>query len=131
MVVQDASAYRLKGFLKANVRTGSHILTNGWRRYPDIESEEFPHTTLRRGPEPTASHRVFPWVHITLSNLKRFLLGAHHKVEPQHLKRYAAEFAYRLSRRTLEADLFQRQARACLATNTIIYKELIALPEQT
>jgi len=69
-------------------------------------------------------------VHLTLSNRKRFLLGTHHKVEPQHLQRYVAEFHYRLNRRTLEANLFQRLVRACLTTNTVIYKELIALPDQ-
>jgi len=58
-------------------------------------------------------------------------LGTHHKVEPRHLKRYVAEFAYRLNRRTMEVNLFHRLARACLATNTIIYKDLIARPDQT
>ena len=128
-VVQDASAPSLKGFLKAHVRPGSHILTDAWRSYGNLEAEGFPHTTLRRGPDPAASHRLFPWVHITLSNLKRFLLGTHHKAEPKHLKRYLAEFAYRLNRRTMEANLFEPLACACLATNTITYKNLI-VPEQ-
>src|SRR5271165_1495246 len=69
-------------------------------------------------------------VHITLSNLKRFLLGTHHKVESQHLQRYVAEFNYRLNRCTMETNLFQRLVRACLTTNTVIYKELIAVPDQ-
>ena len=77
------------------------------------------------------SHHLFPWVHITLSNLKRFLLGTHHQVDPHHLKRYGAEFAYRLNRRTREVNLFQRLARACLATNTVIYNDLVAMPDQT
>ena len=51
------------------------------------------------------AHKLFPWVHITLSNLKRFLLGTHHTVENKHLKRYVAEFNYRLNRRTMEQDL--------------------------
>jgi len=117
--------------LKAHVSAGSHILTDAWRSYGDLEAEGFSHTTWRRGPDPAASHHLFPWVHITLSNLKRFLLGTHPKVEPRHLKRYVAEFAYRLNRRTMEVNLFRRLARACLATNTIIYKDLIARPDQT
>ena len=32
----------------------------------------------------------FSWVHITLSNQKRILLGTHHKVEQKHLKRSVA-----------------------------------------
>src|SRR6266446_9961489 len=57
-----------------------------------------------------------------------FLLGTHHKVEPKHLKRYVAEFAYRLNRRSMETNLFDRLVRACLASETIVYKELIAVP---
>jgi hypothetical protein len=69
-------------------------------------------------------------VHITWSNLKRFGLGTHHKVDPHHLKRDVAEFASRLNRRTREVNLFPRLARACLATNTVIYKDLVAMPDQ-
>ncbi len=61
-------------------------------------------------------------MHITLSNLKRFLLGTHHKVEPKHMKRYVVEFTYRLNRRTMETNLFERLTKACLNTTTITYK---------
>ena len=54
----------------------------------------------------------------------------HHKVQPQDLQRYVAEFNCRLNRRTMEVNLFQRLVRACLTTNTVIYKELIAVPDQ-
>jgi hypothetical protein len=73
--------------------------------------------------------RFFPWVHIVLSNLKRFLLGTHHKPEAKHLPRYVAEFAYRFNRRGQEGSLFHRLTRACLSTNTITYKDLVAEPE--
>jgi len=61
--------------------------------------------------------------------LKRFLLGTHHTVENKHLKRYVAEFNYRLNRRTMEKDMLTRLLRACLATTTITYKQLTAAPE--
>jgi hypothetical protein len=118
----------LKAFLKAHVLPGSHVLTDVWRSYWSLEAEGSP--TLRRGPDPAASHRLFPWVHMTLSNLKRFLLGTPHQAEPKPLKRYRAEFVYRLNRRTMEANLFQRLACACLATHTILDKGLIAPPDQ-
>jgi len=73
--------------------------------------------------------RFFPWVHIVMSNLKRFLLGTHHKPEAKHLKRYLAEFSYRFNRRQQEGSLFHRLTRACLSTSTITYKELVAEPE--
>jgi hypothetical protein len=64
-----------------------------------------------------------------LSNLKRFLLGTHHKVERKHLKYYVAEFNYRLNRRSMEPTMLPRLIRACLTTQTITYKQLIAMPE--
>ena len=68
-------------------------------------------TVLKMVPAVTdISYRHLPWVHITLSNLKRFLLGTHHKVEPQHLQRYVAEFNNRLNRRTMETNFFRRCA---------------------
>jgi hypothetical protein len=72
---------------------------------------------------------LFPWVHIALSNLKRFLLGTHHKVEHKHLPRYVAEFNSRLNRRSMEPDLMIRLLRACISTQTITYKQLTIIPE--
>jgi transposase-like protein len=129
-VVEDASAASLHGFLESKAEAGSVILTDAWRSYRGLEAKGFEHRAVRRGPERAAAFRLFPWVHIMLSNLKRFLLGTHHKVEAQHLKRYVAEFVYRLNRRGLGESLFHGLASACLATNTIIYRDLIAKPEQ-
>ncbi len=130
-VVPNAAADSLQGFVQAKVQVGSRVLSDGWSGYRGLEQRGFQHTALPLRGDSKAAPRLFPWVHITLSNLKRFLLGTHHKVEPQHLPRYVAEFAYRLNRRTMESDLFQRLVRACLATDTIIYKDLTALPELT
>ena len=105
-------------------------MSHGWPGYQGLESQGFQHTAMPLHGDPEAAHRLFPWVHITLSNLKRFLLGTHHKVESRHLQRYVAEFNYRLNRRTMETNLFHRLVRACLTTNTVIYKELIAVPDQ-
>jgi ISXO2-like transposase domain len=130
-VVEDASAPSLHGFLQSKAAVGSGTLTDAWRSYRSIEAKGFAHHSLRRGSDPAAAFHLFPWVHVTLSNLKRFLLGTHHKVEAQHLKRYAAEFVYRLNRRAWEEDLFHHLTQACLATYTLIYRDLIASPDLT
>jgi hypothetical protein len=52
-------------------------------------------------------------------------------VEQKHLKHYVAEFNYRLNRRQMEPDLMVRLLRACLSTQTITYKQLVAMPELT
>lgn len=128
-VVPNAAASSLQGFLQTKVKLGSRVLSDGWRGCLGLGQQGFQHTATPLQGEPDAAHRLFPWVHITLSNLNRFLLGTHHKVEPRHLKRYVAEFTYRLNRRSMETNLFDRLVRACLTRNTITYRELIAAPE--
>jgi hypothetical protein len=42
-----------------------------------------------------------------VSNLKAWLNGTHHGVEPQHLPRYLDEFVFRFNRRTPPMAAFQ------------------------
>ena len=94
-----------------------------------MKKRGFDHTATVISKQDEAAHSLFPWVHIPLSNLKRFLLGTHHKVERKHLKRYVAEFNYQLNRRTMEPTMLPGLIHACLATQTIPYKQLVAAPE--
>jgi transposase-like protein len=129
-VIPDAATETLERFLADKVKPGSHILSDGWHGYRRLKQRGFEHTATAISKQDEPAHSLFPWVHITLSNLKRFLLGTHHKVERKHLKHYVAEFNYRLNRRTMEPDLMTRLLRACISTQTITYKQLVALPEQ-
>jgi transposase-like protein len=125
-VLPNAGSKSLDGFLKDKIEPGSHILTDGWSGYWHVERNGFVHTVTELSKQDQPAHKLFPWVHITLSNLKRFLLGTHHTVDNKHLKRYVAEFNYRLNRRTMEPDLLPRLLRACLGTTTVTYKQLTA-----
>ena len=117
-------------FSPTKVQPGSQVISHGWPGYQGLEPQGFPHTATPLPGDPEAAHRLFPWLYIARSHRKRFLLGTPHKVESQHLQRYLAEFNYRLNRRTMETNRFHRLVRACLTTNTVIYKELIAVPDQ-
>ena len=128
-VIPDAATETLEKFLAGKVKPGSHILSDGWHGYRRLKQKGFEHTATAISKQNDPAHELFPWVHITLSNLKRFLLGTHHKVEQKHLKHYVAEFNYRLNRRTMEPDLMVRLLRACICTQTITYKQLVATPE--
>jgi transposase-like protein len=128
-VIPDAATETLEKFLAGKVKPGSHILSDGWAGYRRLKQKGFEHTATAISKQEEPAHVLFPWVHIALSNLKRFLLGTHHKVERKHLANYVAEFNYRLNRRTMEPDLMIRLLRACIGTHTIAYKQLIASPE--
>jgi transposase-like protein len=128
-VMPDATAASVRAFLDSKVKARSALLTDAWAGYGGLSWRGFAHAAIPLGDDRKLLRRFFPWVHITLSNLKRFLLGTHHKPQPKHLQRYVAEFTYRLNRRWQERSLFHRLTRACLSTNTITYKDLVAEPE--
>ena len=130
-VLPNAASNSLDGFLGTKIRPGSHVLTDGWSGYWHAQRLGFEHTATEVSRQDEPAHKLFPWVHIALANLKRFLLGTHHAVEGKHLPGYVAEFNYRLNRRDMEPDLFTRLLRATLATQTITYKQLIVTPELT
>jgi len=54
-----------------------------------------------------------PWVHIVISNLKRFILGTFHGVQGKYLQEYINEFCYRFNRRFWEAEIPARLLAAC------------------
>jgi len=75
-----------------------------------------------------ASVQKFPWLHTFLANLKRMLLGPYHRVSPKHLDSYLAEFNYRVNRRWLEANLFDRLIVAAVGCKAVTYRELFSRP---
>ena len=128
-VLPDVTTASVHGFVDSRVKRGSALWTDKFASYGGLSWRGYPHAAIPLGEDRALVRRFFPWVHIVLSNLKRFLLGTHHKPEAKHLPRYVAEFAYRFNRRGQEGSLFHRLTRACLSTNTITYKDLVAEPE--
>ena len=130
-VMPDATSASVRAFIERQIKPRSALLTDAWAGYGGLSWRGYPHAAIPLGEDRKLRRRFFPWVHIALSNLKRFLLGTHHKPQPKHLARYVAEFTYRFNRRWQERSLFHRLTRACLSTNTITYKDLTAQPELT
>jgi len=128
-VLPDVTTASVRAFLDSQVKAGSVLWTDKFSSYGGLSWRGYPHAAIPLGGDRELTRRFFPWVHIVLSNLKRFLLGTHHKPEAKHLSRYVAEFTYRFNRRWQERSLFHRLMRACLSTNTITYKDLVAEPE--
>ena len=62
------------------------------------------HHVARKTP-PSLVDKWLPWVHVLISNLKRFILGTYHGVGPRYLQEYLDEFMYRFNRRWWEPQL--------------------------
>ena len=93
--------------LTGNVAAGSHLLTNGFAGYRGRDAaldEHLKHTPVVQDDGANVC-AFFPTIHTLFSNIKAWLVGAHHGVSAKHLPRYLREWSYRFNRRNLPDGL--------------------------
>lgn len=84
----------------------SIVFTDQSTSYVDIANFVELHITEKSDKQTTKE--TLKWVHITISNAKRNLLGNYHKIKRKYLQLYLNEFVYKLNRRYFEDRLFER-----------------------
>lgn len=84
----------------------SIVLTDDSTSYIDISKYVELHVSEKSSDELTKE--TLRWVHITISNAKRNLLGNYHKIKGKYLQLYLNEFVYKLNRRYFGEKLFDR-----------------------
>jgi transposase-like protein len=115
-VIEDTQGATLVEAVKGVVKPGSIVKTDGWDGYNDLSRQGYPHyAKVMRFPEQNQEH--LPWVHILISNAKRFILGTHHSVSREKLQGYLNEFCYRLNRRAFNVKIFERMLLASVSYN--------------
>jgi transposase-like protein len=125
-LIDDASAKTLTKAAGAMIQPGSTVKTDGWSSYRALPGAGYLHEPHAEA-TPQAAGELLPWVHIVISNFKRWQLDVFHGVSPAHLQSYLDEFCYRLNRRDQRLDLFRRILNRCvLYTPPTTYSELIA-----
>jgi hypothetical protein len=80
-VIADNSAASIEAFVRANVRPGTTLLTDGHASYPGLSG-------YRHDPRVVgamAGHVVLPWSHRAFSLLKRWALGTYHGLRRKHV----------------------------------------------
>jgi len=124
-VVRNTQGRTLKPIIKAKLKDGNIIVTDGWKAYKGL-SKDYEHRIIehnkgvyKKGPYHTNSIEGF-W-----SQMKRGLTGIYHKNDPKHLHRYCDEFAYRYNTRHL-TDGERFNLSLINADRKLMYKELIA-----
>jgi len=94
-VIADNSAASIAAFVRANVKPGTTLLTDGHASYPGLSG-------YRHDPRVVgtmAGHVVLPWSHRAFSLLKRWALGTYHGLRRKHIDTYLNEFVFRYNRR--------------------------------
>jgi len=94
-MIADNSAASIEAFVRANVKRGTTLLTDGHASYPGL-------TDYRHDPRVVgkmAAHVVLPWVRRVFSLVKRWGLGTYHGLRRKHVDTYLNEFVFRYNRR--------------------------------
>jgi hypothetical protein len=94
--IADNSAKSIEAFVRANVRPGATLITDGHAAYPGL-SGDYRHDPRVVGT--LAANIVLPWSHRAFSLLKRWALGTYHGLRRKHIDAYLEEFVFRYNRR--------------------------------
>lgn len=100
-VIPNTKAQTLKPIIRDLVEKGSIIVTDEWKGYWGLKNE-FDHIVVNHmRKEYVNGNFSTNDVENFWSHLKRGIYGIYHKVSPEHLHRYTAEFTYRFNMRNL------------------------------
>lgn len=105
-VLEGHKAEGVNDAVKDSLDEQSIVFTDKSTSYVDIADFVELHITEKSDKETTKE--TLKWVHITISNAKRNLLGNYHKIKRKYLQLYLNEFVYKLNRRYFEEKLFDR-----------------------
>jgi transposase-like protein len=97
----------LAGFVEANVEHGSTVKTDGLEGYEAVNKNHYRHCPRIQGGGSKGEANWLPHIHRVFSNLKTWLGGTHHGVDPKHLQAYLDEFVFRYNRRQTPMAAFQ------------------------
>ena len=95
-MIADNSAKSIEAFVRANVKPGTTLITDGHAAYPGL-SGDYRHDPRVVGN--MAANVVLPWSHRAFSLLKRWALGTYHGLRRKHVDAYLDEFVIRYNRR--------------------------------
>lgn len=102
-VIPNARSETMEKAILKSVDSGSFIVTDGHPSYNGLQEKGYEHLPCKLK-DPEDNQTYLPWVHILISNAKRFILGTHHSVK--NVSAYLNEFSWRFNRRF--HNLFER-----------------------
>jgi len=124
----------LMPFIRAFVRPGAVIHSDGSSFYKNLEDSGYGHRrTVHLGSD-TPAHESMPGVHRVASLLQRWMMSTHHgAVQPEQLDYYLDEFVFRFNRRTLRSRglLFYRLLQQAVITKPVTYGRIVEVPKKS
>ncbi len=105
--VDDMSKESTKFYTDKLIDNEAHVITDNHQSYKELPDVVKSHTAIQCF-DKILSSAMLPWVHIAISNAKRWLLGIHHSVNTDFLQNYLNEFCFKFNRRYFGVDLLDR-----------------------
>lgn len=104
-IVESISKIDIAYEAKLMVSKNATVLTDGKTSYRVLGNIAKKHKTVIVKNKKEVS-KIFPWVHIAISNVKKKILGLHHSVKDTYMQNYLNEFCYKFNRRKEDRTLF-------------------------
>ena len=104
-VVESISKIDIAYEAEKMVSKSSTVLTDGKTSYRVLDNIAKKHKAVIVKDKKEVS-KIFPWVHIAISNVKKKILGLHHSVKDTYMQNYLNEFCYKFNRRKHGRNLF-------------------------
>jgi ISXO2-like transposase domain len=107
--------------VRANMKPGTTLLTDGHRSYPGLTDYRHDPRTVGK----MAGHVVLPWIHRVFSLMKRWGLGTYHGLRRKHVDTYLNEFVFRYNRRFYRHVSFETMLGLALHHHPTSYWDIV------
>jgi flagellar hook-associated protein FlgK len=114
-VLKGHKTHNINEISQKNICKNSDMITDKNTTYNEFKKLVESHIVFKSTKEVTKT--TLRWVHITISNAKRNLLGVYHTISRTYLQNYLNEFCYKLNRRYFGERLFDILLIACISAN--------------
>ena len=118
-VIENASTKELKAIFDKHISIAAKVLTDKWRGYSPL-TELFNITQEKSEPD-----KNFKVMHRSIQQLKSWIRGIHHSVDPHYLQGYLDEFCYRINRSQSKETIFDNLIQKMVLGNEISKKQII------
>ncbi len=105
-VLENHMAESIEQAVEDNIEFESIILSDKSTSYVNLS--DYVEVHIQKKSDKQTTVELLKWVHVAISNAKRWLLGIHHMVKGKYLQNYLNEFCYKLNRRYFGPKLFDR-----------------------
>lgn len=112
--VSDMKRLTVNHQVKQHVSNNTAVITDNYRSYYKLADVIKKHVAVQCFDRATSTD-ILPWVHIAISNAKRWLLGMHNHVKGSYLQNYLNEFCYKFNRRYFGHKLMDRVLIAAIS----------------